>query len=81
MSLTEFYVQYDVAEQYDRAVIACCWLDRHRLHEGCREHGIVGKRRPFLCHGCQAEVSKRIGMIFSKSLMPLTKWFLADGRD
>lgn len=78
MSLAGFLAQYGSEEQCRQAVIAWRWPDGFVCpHCGEREHGIVGERRLFLCHGCHAQVSVKAGTIFAKSLLPLTKWFLA----
>ena len=78
MSLAEFMADYGSEEQCRQAVIAWRWPDGFVCPNcGGRKHAIVGKRRLFLCHGCRMQVSVRSGTVFAKSLLPLTKWFLA----
>lgn len=78
LSLTDFNRKYATEEQCEAAVKAWRWPDGFVCPRcGSRDHAIVGARRLHLCHGCQRQTSLRAGTLFSKSLLPLTKWFQA----
>jgi transposase-like protein len=76
MSLSELYRQYGTEAQCEAAIVDWRWPNGFECPRcGAREHAIVGKRRLFNCHGCQAQTSIKAGTIFERTLLPLTKWF------
>ncbi len=76
MSLSELYRQYGTEAQCEAAVVAWRWPNGFVCPRcGAHEHAIVGKRRLFNCHGCQAQTSIKAGTIFARTLLPLTTWF------
>jgi transposase-like protein len=76
MSLSDLYRQYGTEAQCEAAVVAWRWPNGFVCPRcGAREHAIVGKRRLFNCHGCQAQTSIKAGTIFARTLLPLTTWF------
>jgi transposase-like protein len=78
MSFAEFHAACGSEGQWRQAVIAWRWPAGFMSpHCGGRDHAIVGARRLFLCHGCKTQTSVKAGTIFAKSLLPLSKWFLA----
>ena len=76
MSLSQLVATYGTEQQCEAAVTAWRWPDGFVCPRcGEREHGIVGKRRLYLCHGCLKQTSLKSGTIFENTLLPLTKWF------
>lgn len=78
LSLSELNARYGSEAQCEAALAAWRWPDGFVCpHCGEREHAIVGRRRLYSCHGCRRQTSIKAGTVFSKSLVPLTKWFQA----
>ena len=76
LSLSQLNATYGTEAQCEEAVRAWRWPDGFVCpHCGGREHAIVGRRRLYACHGCHAQTSLKAGTIFSRTLLPLTKWF------
>ena len=78
LSLSSFVKRYGTQEQCEAAVRRWRWPDGFRCPKGGgREHGIVGERRLYECHGCGRQTSLKAGTIFAHSRVPLTTWFQA----
>jgi transposase-like protein len=76
LSLTEFVDRYGTEAQCRAAVIAWRWPEGFVCPAcGCTEHGVVGRRQLYACHGCLRQTSYKAGTIFERTLLPLTKWF------
>jgi len=76
LSLTELNARYGTEEKCKAALVAWRWPKGFVCPQcGSKDHGIVGKRQLFLCHGCLKQTSLTAGTIFARTLLPLTKWF------
>ena len=76
MSLTELQATYGTEAQCRAVVAAWRWPDGFVCPKcGERDHAIVGRRQLYLCHGCRGQASLISGTLFSRTLLPLTKWF------
>jgi transposase-like protein len=76
LSLSELNELYGTEEKCEAALFKWRWPKGFVCpHCGSKEHGIVGKRRLYMCHGCRVQTSLKSGTIFSKTLLPYTKWF------
>ena len=71
LSLSEFQEHYGTEEQCREAIVAWRWPTGFVCPAcGCRKHAIVGKRRPYLCHGCRKQTSVIAGTVFENSMLP-----------
>ena len=76
LSLTELNARYGTEEKCNAALVAWRWPKGFVCPQcGSKDHGIVGKRQLYLCHGCLKQTSLKAGTIFAHTLLPLTKWF------
>lgn len=76
LSLTAFLERYGTEAKCEAAVVAWRWPNGFVCpHCGDTDHAIVGSRRLYACHGCRRQISLKSGTIFSRTLLPLTKWF------
>ncbi len=76
LSLTELNARYGTEAKCKAALVAWRWPKGFVCPGcGCKDHGIVGKRQLYLCHGCLKQTSLTAGTIFARTLLPLTKWF------
>lgn len=78
LSLGTFIDAYGTEEQCAAALTRWRWPDGFVCPGcGCKDHGVVGKRRLHECHGCRRQTSLKAGTIFAHTLVPLSKWFQA----
>ena len=78
MSLDQFMASYGTVEQCEAALTKWRWPDGFVCaHCHSSDHAVVGARRLYLCHGCRRQTSLIAGTIFSKTRLPLTRWFQA----
>ena len=78
LSLTAFQARFGTEEHCEAAVAAWRWPNGFVCpHCGGTKHAITGRRRLYACHGCRRQVSIKAGTIFSRTMLPLTKWFQA----
>jgi transposase-like protein len=78
MSLDQFMASYGTDEQCEAALTRWRWPDGFVCpHCASTDHAVVGKRRLYLCHGCRRQTSLIAGTIFSKTQLPLRRWFQA----
>jgi transposase-like protein len=76
LSLTAFLERYGTEAKCEAAVRAWRWPAGFVCPQcGGREHTIVGARELYNCHGCRKQTSLKANTIFSRTLLPLTKWF------
>ena len=78
LSLDQFLASYGTEVQCEAALTRWRWPDGF-VCPHCRstDHAVVGKRRLYLCHGCRRQTSLVAGTIFSRTQLPLTRWFQA----
>lgn len=76
LSLSELNERYGTEEKCEAAILKWRWPNGFVCpHCGCKDHGIVGQRELYMCHGCRVQTSLKSGTIFAKTLLPYTKWF------
>lgn len=76
MSLSELIEKYGTEAQCEAALTAWRWPNGFVCpHCGERDHGVVGRRRLYLCHRCRKQTSLKAGTVFAHTHLPLTKWF------
>ena len=78
LSFTQFQARFGTEPQCEAAVVAWRWPNGFVCpHCAGTEHAIVGARGLYACHSCRRQVSLKAGTVFSKTMLPLTKWFQA----
>jgi transposase-like protein len=76
LSLSQLNAQYGTEAQCRAALVKWRWPGGFVCpHCASCDHAIVGKRQLYHCRACRTQTSLIAGTVFSKTLLPLTKWF------
>ena len=78
LSMAEFQQQHGTEDKCHEALVKMRWPDGFVCPRcsGCK-YSFSRERKIFQCSGCRKQTSVKAGTLFHKSLVPLTKWFLA----
>ena len=78
LSLAAFLERYGSEAKCEAAVKAWRWPDGFICPRcGSSDHAVVGARFLYHCRACRKQTSLKANTVFERTLLPLTKWFLA----
>ena len=78
LSLPAFLERYGTEGRCVLALFTAMWPEGFKCPEcGEREYSVLEARGLYQCNACRRQTSVKVGTIFHKTHLPLTKWFLA----